>query len=93
MTGSSWPSRDPFNPDGVRWDSPRPAGRARLVRHDHVCPDGTAVTCFSQHITVTGVTLDRWFVDEYPIAVSLRTTAAEAPPDFGWVDTRSRLAS
>lgn len=84
-----WPERDPVAHDGLFWPRrgvrlPRPD----VVRHVHVCPSGLRLVVHSQHVRMTGVTLDRWVIGELQVATSVRTTSNAEPPDFTWCDER-----
>ncbi|MGH3779808.1 MAG: hypothetical protein ACRDRO_04030 [Pseudonocardiaceae bacterium] len=81
------PVRDLSTWDGWRENPHMPhVGRVHLVRYEHTAPDGTAVVCLSQRITLPGTadhrTLDRWEVDGQPAGTTARPGLPNTPPDF-----------
>ena len=63
-----------------------PLPTVQLVRHHHMCPDGTVVEVTAQHISQTGITLYRWKVGGQPAGTSSVAGPASVPPDWSTVD-------
>jgi hypothetical protein len=87
--GPHWPERDPRSLDGVRMH--RGSSGSRLpkpltARHRLVCRDGRVLEVQSTRVTTLQITVDRWCLGGYVVAISSRHTPPHVRPDVTWLD-------